>query len=151
MLNVIGSVPGILEFIVLLAAAVGGFFALKKYVYAPIKKHFKTVDAGMTTLLGYPEVKDPGSGRTIQPATPPLSARVYDLEATNKKMADALEIIAENQKTILRIQRDFDDRKAYGDQIVADFVAWRERVDAALLNWVSEQDELAHVIKDNLD
>ena len=88
MLSLIPHVPAFLEFIILLAAAVGGFIALKKSVYNPIKKFSNRVNSGMDTLLGYPAVHDPGSGKELKPPTPPLALRVDTLEeAMNRLLA----------------------------------------------------------------
>lgn len=143
------GVPPVLELAVLVASAVAALFALYKTVYTPIRHHFNRVNAGMDTLLGYPAVKDPGSGREIQAATPPLAARVYDLEETNKQMASALGVLADNQQRILDLEAEWAERKRTGQRIVDDFTAWREQVDAALHNWVEEQDELARLLREH--
>lgn len=144
------GVPWALELLVLLSAAVGALFALHRTVYLPTKRHFARVNAGMDTLLGYPAVKDPGSGREIQPATPPLAARVYDLEQANMKMADAMTLLADNQQRILALENAWQERQRVGQAIVEDFTAWREQVDLALRRWVEEQDELARLLREHV-
>lgn len=120
------SIPAVIELFLLLAAGGSAAWGIWMGVYKPLRRHFNRVNAGMDTLLGYPAVKDPGSGREIQPATPPLAARVYDLEETNKKMAEALEVLASNQRQILQLQEEMDARKAVGEQIVSEWMKWRE-------------------------
>lgn len=147
--NWFDKVPATLEFIALLAGAVTAFFVLKKAVYEPIKRHFDRVNAGMETLLGYDEVKDPGSGRVIQAATPPLALRVYDLEQTNKAIADALTTMAQNQHDLIELQREFEDRKVKGEEIVREFTEWKHHVEDRFREWVAEQDALAQIVRAN--
>ena len=147
MIDKLDGVPAVLEVLLLLlttaAAAWGAWLA----IYRPMRRHFERVNAGMDTLLGYPAVKDPGSGREIQPATPPLAARVYDLEETNKKMADALEVLAANQHQLLHLQAEMDERKRLGEKLIADWTLWREGVDHRLQTWVVEQDQLGQIVR----
>lgn len=150
-MNHLKDVPAALEIFLLVVTAAGAAWALWLGVYKPVRRHMTRVNAGMDTLLGYPAVQDPGSGREIQPATPPLAARVYDLEETNKKMADALEVLAANQHQLLHLQAEMDERKRLGDQLVADWTLWREGVDHRLQTWVVEQDQLAKVIRENVE
>ena len=147
MINHLDDVPPMLELFLLAVTAGGTAWALWLGVYKPIRGHMTRVNAGMDTLLGYPAVKDPGSGREIQPATPPLAARVYDLEETNKKMADALEVLAANQHQLLHLQAEMDERKRVGDKLIADWTVWREGVDHRLQTWVVEQDHLAKTVR----
>lgn len=147
-----------LGLIVALGGACGVAAGAWRWGVKPARAHFRRVDEGMSTLLGYPEVKDPGSGRVIQPPTPPLAARVYDLEATNRKMADALETIADNQRTLIALEKRFEDwvkdseaRRLKGEAIVADYMRWRDGVDRKLRDWVQEQDQLAELVRENAE
>lgn len=151
MIDRLDGVPPLLEVFLLVVTAAGAAWGAWLAIYKPLSRHFDRVNAGMDTLLGYPAVKDPGSGREIQPATPPLAARVYDLEETNKKMADALEVLAANQHQLLHIQAELEERKRIGDQLIADWTLWREGVDHRLQTWVLEQDQLAKAIRENVE
>jgi hypothetical protein len=150
-MDIIEGLPIYLDLIILLGGAGTVVATFYRFVLLPSRRHFNRVNAGMDTLLGYPAVKDPGSGREIQPATPPLAARVYDLEATNAKMADALEVIAHNQKTILAMEQQFEERRIRGEQIVKEFTAWRETVERRLERWVGEQDEIGKIIREQIE
>lgn len=119
------SIPGALEFLVLLAAGISALLIVKKYVYHPIKYHMDRVNRGMDTLLGYPAVVDPGTGLEIQPETPALAMRVWNLELNNAKVADALQTIAENQKELVELQAIMDERKSQGEQIIQEWTQWR--------------------------
>lgn len=125
MLDWFDGIPPALEGVCLVAAAVAAVIALYRTVYCPIRRHFRRVNAGMDTLLGYPEVTDPGSGRVIQDATPPLALRVYDLEQTNSKMADALATLALNQQRLTKLEAAWEERERLGRQIVEEWMEWR--------------------------
>lgn len=91
MLSLIPYVPALLEFIILLAAAVAGFITLKKTVYNPLREFSNKVNSGMDTLLGYPAVLDPGSGKELKAPTPPLALRVDSLEEAMNRLLDLQE------------------------------------------------------------
>lgn len=96
MLDLITQVPGWMELVILLAAFIGAVIAIKKTVYNPIKQFNAKVNAGMDTLLGYPAVHDPGSGRQLKAATPALALRVETLE-------DAMHKLIDNQERLLSV------------------------------------------------
>lgn len=147
-----------LGIVVALGGAAGVLGALWRYVLKPARERGRRLDQGLDTLLGYPPVVDPGSGRELQPATPPLATRVYDLEETNRKMADALETIAANQRTLIALEerfeawvKDSEARRLKGEALVADYMRWRDGVDRALNDWRSEQDQVAELIRQSMD
>jgi hypothetical protein len=125
MLNWLSGVPALLELLILVLTAAGLVWGAWRGIYGPAKRHFNRVNAGMDTLLGYPAVNDPGSGREIQPATPPLAARVYDLEDTNKRMVEALSVLADNQQRLMRLESSWEERERLGEQIITEWVEWR--------------------------
>lgn len=120
------GIPPVLEIIILIAAAVGAVYTLHKTVWKPLKHVYQRWNSGMDTLLGYDAVKDPGTGKEIQPRTLPLAHRVWELEQTNKKVAEALEVLAQNQTIVVDLQNKWDEREKTGNAIIAEWTAWRD-------------------------
>ncbi|WP_156718158.1 hypothetical protein [Nocardioides sp. Leaf307] len=96
MLNFLSGVPVIGEIIVAIAAAVAAFLLIRKVVILPAITFLKRVNGGMDTLLGYEAVLDPGSGKQLKEATPPLALRVDTLE-------EALTVLVENQSKMITV------------------------------------------------
>jgi hypothetical protein len=65
----------------------------------------------------------------------------------NRKMADALVTLADNQERLTRLESEWEERRIQGDRIIADFTAWRAETTLALSRWVSEQDQLAQIVR----
>lgn len=120
------AVPGVLGFIVLIGAAIAAGVTIKKYVVDPVRQFNVKVNKGMDSLLGYAAVTDPATGREIQPATPPIADRVYDLEQTFKKVAEALDAIAQNQRAVIELQARWDEQNKAGEQIIREWTEWRK-------------------------
>lgn len=119
-------------------------------VYRPLRKHFERVNRGMDTLLGYPPVLDPGSDREIQPATPPLASRVWDLEQTHVQMVEALKTLADNQQRLLDLREELDERRKTGDLFLEDFAKWRANVESRFKKWATEQDAMGALIREQI-
>jgi hypothetical protein len=125
-INLFKHVPAGIEFLILLAAGVTALYTLHKYVWKPLRSFHVKVNRGMDTLLGYAAVEDPATGRQIQPATPPLANRVYELEQANGKIADALTTLTTIQKDVVKLEKAWQKRESDGMQIIQEWTDWRK-------------------------
>lgn len=87
----ISGLPGALEYLVLIASAVVAVITIYKFAVKPVLAWGKKVNSGMDTLLGYPAVTDPGSGKELKPPTPALALRVDSLEDAMHRLLDLQE------------------------------------------------------------
>lgn len=88
MINELVSIP--LEVVALAGAAVGASLTVYRFVIRPVLAWGHKVNSGMDTLLGYPPVLDPGSGRVLKAATPALAQRVEAVEEATLLLAQVL-------------------------------------------------------------
>lgn len=91
MFDWITNVPPFFEFVILLAGFIAAVLAIYKTVVKPARKFLKRWDSAMDTLVGYPAVLDPGTGKELQPPTPPMAQRVATLEDAMTKLLDLQE------------------------------------------------------------
>lgn len=145
------NLPDIAQAVIVISAFIGAALGIYKKVYLPVSRQLLRFNSGLDTLLGYPAVHDPGTGRELQAATPPLANRVFTLEETNRDISQALTKLADNQEVLAHIQEEMEARKKVEDQFRQDFQVWQARVDSKLATWVSEQDALAAAIHDSLE
>jgi hypothetical protein len=129
-LDFFGHVPAGLEFLILLAGAVGALYSLHKYVWKPIRAFSQKLNRGMDTLLGYAPVLDPATGRVIQPETPALANRVYELEMSNGKIADALTTLVKVQADVVELEKKWQKRESDGMKIICEWTDWRQQHEA---------------------
>src|SRR5689334_18830515 len=100
--------------------------AVFKYVWRPVRAFNEKINRGMDTLLGYQAVTDPATGRVIQPDTPPLANRVYDLEEAITKIGVAMETFAKTHDLVIELEKRWDERERAGLAIVNEWTKWRE-------------------------
>ena len=138
--------PGVLDFVI----AVGGFLValglIGKFVVRPMFAQGRKFNQAADTMLGYPEVKDPGTGRVIQVATPPLAHRVYELESAAIKMADAMMSIAETQREILELTTRIGDLQVAFEEHEQTAHAWVQQHDEQFQTWIREHEALHTIV-----
>lgn len=103
MFDWISHVPPVLEFIILVAAAVAALFALHKTVLKPLKKVYNKWDKAMDLLVGYPAIHD-RNGKELKPPTPPLAHRVDALEEAMHRLIDINESMLSINERVLALE-----------------------------------------------
>ena len=119
------ELPKWLNLIIMLGGAAAVIFGLWKSVIKPAKGLYNKVNSGMDTLLGYPPVLDPGSGKELKPATPALALRVDNLEEAQTSIAQAVASMAHTNELVMELQKRWDERDKVGTQIVKEWTDWR--------------------------
>lgn len=133
--------PDVLQFVVLLAAAITAVTIFHKYVGSPLLKWFRKLDAGVDSILGYGPVLDPGTGAVIQEETEPLAVRVRRLEDAHVTAAEALRQIAQNQGMLLNFDERLLSLNERVEQADSEFRAWVREHEAFSRQWVMAHED----------
>lgn len=110
------SPTAIIGVVVLLGSGVTALGVLWKFVIKPVARFTKRINSGMDTLLGYPEVTDPGSGTVLKAPTPPLAHRV-------EKVEQAVLLLTETNERILKLEQLHKEHVAWSE-------GWKSGIDS---------------------
>lgn len=139
-------VPAVMDLIVAVGGVLLAIGVIYKLVYLPLASQFTKFNRAADSMLGYPEVKDPGTGRVIQKATPPIGHRVFELESAAIRMADAMESIAETQRETLALaqhMRELQERFEEHEQ--ESHARWLEHEQWSQ-TWIGEHEALHMIV-----
>lgn len=128
-------VPAALDLLIAVGGSLAALGIIYRFAWKPIRAGLAKANQAADSMLGYPEVVDPGTGRVIQQATPPMAHRVYALEEANTKTAHALEAVAEALTLVTDLQRRFEDHERQSH------LWWREHEEWAQ-NWIKDHEAL---------
>lgn len=139
-------VPAAMDLVIAVGGVIVAIGLVYKFVFCPLRSQYLKFNRAADTMLGYPEVRDPGTGRVIQKATPALGTRVYELESAAIRMADAMESIAETQRETLALtQRMGELQVKFETHEQESHARWLEHEQWSQ-TWISEHEALHTIV-----
>ena len=144
LLDLVLALPTLGKFLVAFAAALAAFLLIRKVVIKPVMAFVNRIYSGMDTLLGYPAVMDPGSGKELKPPTPALALRVDTLEEAMNKLIDQQEKMLGINERLLNLEAWRKEHAEWSEQ-------WVREIQDTNTTWQKEHEALhllSHEIKE---